>query len=88
MSSNLSGRIPRQAFVMPSPSSWNTLAVSPSVSISNVRWSSSGTPLIVKSGSSRLMSFSASPITVTVRRPRMSIFNKPAVSQSRMSNCV
>ena len=80
-SSKCSGFKSITSLVIPSDSSWNTPDVSPLVRSSQASLSSNG--MASKSRSIprfALMSLRASPITVNVRRPKKSIFNRPSSS--------
>ena len=80
MSSMDCGRRPVTTFVMPADSSWNTPMVLPWPSMWKVASSWSDTCSMEKSGVWRRIIFSASAMTVRLRRPKKSIFKRPSSS--------
>ncbi|OQB92819.1 MAG: hypothetical protein BWX86_01762 [Verrucomicrobia bacterium ADurb.Bin122] len=77
-----------EAFCMPSDSSWNTATVLPELSNLYVAGSSMEIFSMSKSGFAvRRTFFTASSMTVSVFRPRKSIFSRPSLPTEPMSNC-
>ncbi len=70
---------------MPADSNWKTPMVLAFFNRLKVFWSSKGISSREKSGIFILIKSSVSFITVRVRSPRISIFNKPKVSSELMS---
>ena len=88
-SSKFSGRMLVKNCFMPADSSWNTPSVSPSEIILYTPGSSRGMSSLLKGSAPASTAMAIeSMMTLSVRRPRKSIFRSPSASSVPMGNWV